>query len=40
MSDRGPDSAGVSIFKDNHPEKIKLTLHSTKPDLEFINLKK
>ncbi len=40
MSDRGPDSAGVSIFKDHSPKKIKLTLHSTEPDLDFINLKK
>ena len=40
MSDRGPDSAGVSIFKARNPKKIKLTLHSTEPDLDFINLKK
>ena len=40
MSDRGPDSAGVSIFKDSKSKKLKLTLYSSEPKGDFFRLKK
>lgn len=40
MSDRGPDSAGVAVFRKNEDKKIKLTLQSDHAETEFSELKK
>ena len=40
MTDRGPDSAGVAIYKNNKLQSIKLTLYSSRPKEDFVNLKR
>ena len=38
MSDRGPDSAGVAVYKKSNGNKIKVTLQSEVPSDDFPNL--
>ena len=38
MSDRGPDSAGIAIYRDQAPKSAKITLQSATPDAEFNGL--
>ena len=38
MSDRGPDSAGVALYKKSNGNKIKVTLQSEEPSEDFPKL--
>ena len=38
MSDRGPDSAGVAVYKKSNGNKIKVTLQSEEPSEDFPKL--
>ncbi|MDA7949683.1 MAG: glutamine amidotransferase family protein [Hyphomicrobiaceae bacterium] len=38
MTDRGPDSAGIAIYGDAKPGKVKLTVQSSTPDQDFAGL--
>ena len=38
MSDRGPDSAGVAVYKKSNGNKIKVTLQSEEPSDDFPKL--
>ena len=38
MSDRGPDSAGIAIYRDHAPKGAKITLQSVTPDADFNGL--
>ena len=38
MSDRGPDSAGIAIYRDHAPKSAKITLQSVTPDADFNGL--
>jgi amidophosphoribosyltransferase len=40
MSDRGPDSAGIAVYRDLSDAKRKLTVQSTQPDIDFPGLDK
>ncbi len=40
MTDRGPDSAGIAIYKKNNSKSIKLTLSSSSEKHHFVELKK
>ena len=35
LSDRGPDSAGIAIYRNESNHPIKFTLQSVKPDEDF-----
>ncbi len=36
MSERGPDSAGVAVYRDGHgPSSTKLTLHAAQDDYDW-----
>ena len=39
MSDRGPDSAGIAIYKSSNSSYKKITLQSSNPTKDFKNLK-
>ena len=39
MSDRGPDSAGIAIYKSPNSSYKKITLQSSNPTKDFKNLK-
>lgn len=38
MSDRGPDSAGIAIYRDGAEAQIKITVQSQDPDVDFPGL--
>ena len=38
MSDRGPDSAGIAIYRDADPDRVKLTVQSADPERDFDGL--
>ncbi len=38
MTDRGPDSAGIAIYGDETPGKVKYTVQSASPELDFAAL--
>lgn len=38
MTDRGPDSAGIAIYGDEHDGRAKLTVQSDTPDVDFATL--
>ncbi|MCE8006995.1 glutamine amidotransferase family protein [Aestuariivita sp.] len=38
MTDRGPDSAGIAIYGDEANGKMKLTVQSDTPELDFVGL--
>ena len=38
MTDRGPDSAGIAIYGSDIDSKMKLTIQSDDPDMDFENL--
>lgn len=35
MTDRGPDSAGIAIYGASSPDKVKMTVQSPNPNLDF-----
>ena len=39
MSDRGPDSAGIAIYKNPKNSFIKITVQSSQPQIDFENIK-
>tara|TARA_B110000196_G_scaffold138502_1_gene120083 strand:- start:345 stop:1241 length:897 start_codon:yes stop_codon:yes gene_type:complete len=39
MSDRGPDSAGIAIYKNPKNSFIKITVQSSQPQMDFENIK-
>ena len=39
MTDRGPDSAGIAIYRSEEPDNAKLTVQSDTPETDFLNLK-
>ena len=38
MTDRGPDSAGIAIYSDTAPCRVKITAQSTDPAADFAHL--
>ena len=38
MSDRGPDSAGIAVYRDAESAKSKITIQSDDPESDFIDL--
>ncbi|UXX82317.1 class II glutamine amidotransferase [Roseovarius pelagicus] len=38
MTDRGPDSAGIAIYRDETPGRVKMTVQSDTPDDDFAQL--
>src|SRR5690625_2358283 len=38
MTDRGPDSAGIAIYRNGQGENAKLTVQSSDPDADFEDL--
>ena len=38
MTDRGPDSAGIAIYGSDEDSKVKLTIQSDNPSIDFKNL--
>ncbi|MEM8795936.1 MAG: glutamine amidotransferase family protein [Pseudomonadota bacterium] len=38
MTDRGPDSAGIAVYRESTPDRIKVTLQSDTPDEAFADL--
>ena len=38
MSDRGPDSAGIAVYRDAETAKSKITIQSDDPESDFIGL--
>ncbi|MEM8838306.1 MAG: glutamine amidotransferase family protein [Pseudomonadota bacterium] len=38
MTDRGPDSAGIAVYRESTPDRIKVTLQSNTPDEAFADL--
>ena len=40
MTDRGPDSAGIAVYGDDHEGRAKLTVQSADPEADFTNLDK
>lgn len=38
LGDRGPDSAGIAVYGDGTPGRVKLTLQSPDPDRDFAGL--
>ena len=39
MSDRGPDSAGIAIYKNPTNSFTKITVQSSQPQIDFKNIK-
>jgi amidophosphoribosyltransferase len=39
MSDRGPDSAGIAIYKNPKNSFTKVTVQSSQPQIDFENIK-
>ena len=39
MSDRGPDSAGIAIYKNPKNSFTKITVQSSQPQIDFENIK-
>ncbi len=40
MSDRGPDSAGIAVYRDDAPAQVKVTVQSADPQSDFDGLAK
>ncbi|QIE45755.1 glutamine amidotransferase family protein [Pseudohalocynthiibacter aestuariivivens] len=38
MTDRGPDSAGIAIYRDETPGRVKMTVQSDTPDDDFAQM--
>ncbi|MEM6758748.1 MAG: glutamine amidotransferase family protein [Pseudomonadota bacterium] len=38
MSDRGPDSAGIAVYRDADPARVKITVQSAQPAEDFAGL--
>lgn len=38
MSDRGPDSAGIAVYRDNAKDHVKITVQSADPEADFEGL--
>ena len=39
MSDRGPDSAGIAVYKNPKNSFTKITVQSSQPQIDFENIK-